>query len=70
MRREQELKQLYEKIAREFPFVAKQGLKPGQKVSGFRGEGRGGLPRTFDKDPCGLKGAWILLSNSQKIAST
>jgi len=32
MRREKELKQLYEKIAREFPFVAKQGLKPGQKV--------------------------------------
>ena len=49
VRREQELKQLYEKIAREFPFVAKQGLKPGQKVSGFRGEGRGELPRTFDK---------------------
>ena len=33
VRREKELKQLYEKIAREFPFVAKQGLKPGQKVS-------------------------------------
>ena len=41
VRREQELKQLYEKIAREFPFVAKQGLKPGQKVSGLGGEGRG-----------------------------
>ena len=43
VRREQELKQLYEKIAREFPFVAKQGLKPGQKVSGLGGE----LPRAF-----------------------
>ena len=49
VRREQELKQLYEKIAREFPFVAKQGLKPGQKVSGLGGgEGRGELPRAFE----------------------
>ena len=45
VRREQELKQLYEKIAREFPFVAKQGLKPGQKVSWLGGE----LPRAFEE---------------------
>ena len=45
VRREQELKQLYEKIAREFPFVAKQGLKPGQKVSELGGE----LPRAFEE---------------------
>ena len=33
MRREKELKQLYDKIAKEFPFVAKQGLKNGKTPS-------------------------------------
>jgi hypothetical protein len=33
VRRQKELRDLYEKIAKEFPFVAKQGLKQGQKVS-------------------------------------
>ena len=32
VRRENKLKELYEKIAREFPFVAKQGLKQPGKV--------------------------------------